>query len=235
MRSIRCGVVLGAWLVIAGLSEARGGDVSSEVSWQQDFDLSARNLVSSGRNEYFILEPGFRLTLENETETLQITVLHETRKIVGFETRVVEEREWKNGELTEISRNFFAICDRTGDVFYFGEDVDMYRNGKIANHKGQWLAGKRDARAGLIMSGDPVLDMSYYQEIAPGVVMDRARVIALDASLETPAGRFENCLKTKEGTALNFFEREYKTYAPGVGLVQEQRLILTSYGFVEKD
>lgn len=33
-------------------------------------------------------------------------------------TRVVEEREWKNGKLIEVSRNFFAICDRTKDVFY---------------------------------------------------------------------------------------------------------------------
>jgi len=37
----------------------------------------------------------------------------------------VEEREEVDGELKEISRNFFAICREHGDVFYFGEEVDI--------------------------------------------------------------------------------------------------------------
>ena len=151
----------------------------------------------------------------------------------GLETRVVEEREWKNGGLVEISRNYFAICDETKDVYYFGEEVDMFQGGVLSSHSGAWRSGEEDAKFGLIMPGDPTLGMKYYQEIAPGVAMDRAEVINLDETFSTPAGEFSNVLVTKEGTALNLLEKEFKSYAPGIGLVQDQNLVLGEYGFIE--
>jgi hypothetical protein len=210
-----------------------GNFVLAGSSWQKDFNLSERTLVPTGRNDFFVLETGFQLVLESSKEKLIIIVMDETRVIDGITTRVVEEREWKNGQLREVSINFFAIDQETKDVFYFGEEVDMYRNNQVVSHKGAWLAGKNKARAGLIMPANPQVDMKYYQEVAPRVAMDRAEVLSLDETLETPAGTFTNCLKTKEGTALNFFEREYKTYAPGIGLIQDQKLLLVEYGFVD--
>ncbi len=207
-------------------------DVAVDQSWQQEFDLSGCNMTSTGRNEFFILEPGFRLVLEGNNERLVISVLDETRSIDGVTARVVEEREWKNDALIEVSRNFFAICQETNDVFYFGEEVDDYRGGEIVGHGGAWLAGSDGAEAGLIMSGDPQIGMKYYQEIAPNAALDRAEVVSLVETLETPAGLFTNCLRTHEGTALNLNESEFKTYASGVGLIQEQSLLLTEYGFV---
>ena len=59
-------------------------------------------MVTTGQNTYFILEPGFQLVLEGGNEVLAITVLDETIEIDGVHTRVVEEREWKNGELIEV-------------------------------------------------------------------------------------------------------------------------------------
>lgn len=212
-----------------------------QSSWQEEFGISECSLVPTGRNQYFILEPGFQLVLEGNTgllgknySKLVITVLDETRQVDGVMTRVVEEKEWKNDQLIEVSRNFFAICETTKDVFYFGEEVDMYKGGNVANHKGAWLAGENGAKAGLIMPGEPREGMKYYQEIAKGVAMDRAEIVDLDLRLETPAGTFTKCLKTKEGTALNYFEKEYKTYAPGIGLIQDANLLLTSHGFVAK-
>jgi hypothetical protein len=164
---------------------------------------------------------------------LRITVLDETLEVDGVETRVVEEREWRSGDLIEVSRNFFAICAETEDVYYFGEDVDMYQGGELSSHSGAWRSGESDARFGLIMPGKPVVGMKYYQESAPGVAMDRAEVVSLDDELQTPAGNFPDSLKTMEGTALNPLEREFKTYAPGVGLIQDQRLLLVDYGFTE--
>ena len=207
-------------------------DVAADRSWQQEFDLSGCNMTSTGRNEFFILEPGFRLVLEGNNERLVISVLDETRSIDGITARVVEEREWKNDALIEVSRNFFAICEETNDAFYFGEEVDDYRGGEIVGHGGAWLAGSDGAEAGLIMSGDPQIGMKYYQEIAPNAALDRAEVVSLVETLETPAGLFTNCLRTHEGTALNLNESEFKTYASGVGLIQEQSLLLTEYGFV---
>ncbi len=202
-----------------------------DSSWQEEFGISDCNLLTTGRNEYFILEPGYQLILEGDDEKVQITVLDETKTIDGVITRVVEEKEWEDGELHEISRNYFAMCERTKDVFYFGEDVDYYENGKVVRHEGEWLAGTDGNRAGLIMPGTPKLEMKYYQEIAPGVAMDRAEIVSLDETCKTPAGTFSKCMKVRESTPLEF-EEEYKYYAPGIGLIQDEDLVLTKHGVV---
>lgn len=217
-----------------GCGSSGNPNAQGASSWQDDFGLDQRTLEPTGRNPFFVLEPGFQLILESATEKLSITALDETREVDGVTTRVVEEREWKHGELIEVSRNFFAIDPQTQDVFYFGEEVDMYKEGKVASHEGAWLAGKKGARAGLIMPGKPKVGLKYYQEVAPGEAMDRAEVLKLDDRLETPAGIFSNCLLTKEGSALNPFEVEFKTYAPGIGLLQDEKLLLSQYGFINK-
>ena len=206
-----------------------------DSSWQTEFKLSERNLVTTGRNNYFILEPGYQLVLEDRFTKLTITVLDETKVINGITTRVVEEKEWIRGEPYEVARNFFAIDEKSKDVFYFGEEVDFYKDGKIADHSGTWNAGEKDSKAGLQMAGNPVVGMKYYQEQAPSKAMDRAEIISLTDSLNTPAGKFYNCLTTKEGTALNFLEVEFKTYAQGIGLIQDESLLLTKYGFIKSD
>src|SRR5918998_3160530 len=75
----------------------------ADRSWRQEFDLSSCTLATTGRNRYFVLEPGFQLALEGGNTRVQITVLDETRQVAGVETRVVEEREWKGGQLYERS------------------------------------------------------------------------------------------------------------------------------------
>jgi hypothetical protein len=206
--------------------------IGDQAEWQEEFGFSKKNLGPTGRNPYFVLEPGFQIVLEGNTEKVSITVLDETAQVAGVTTRVVEEREWKNGELVEVSRNFFAIHAKTQDVFYFGEEVDMYNNGELVAHTGAWRAGEDRARPGMIMPGQPYVGQKHYQELAPGAAMDRAEVVSLEETLETPAGVFSDCLKTHETTALNPLESEFKTYAPGIGLIQDAGLLLSEYGYV---
>jgi hypothetical protein len=206
---------------------------SDAANWQQDFNLNRRTLVTSGENSFFVLKPGFQLVLENGKNKLQITVLDETNQIGTTTTRVVEEREWRNGEIVEVSRNFFAIDKSTNDVFYFGEEVDEYKNGKVTAHSGSWRADETGAKAGLIMPGTPKVGQKFYQELSPRKAMDRAEVLSLTERLKTPAGAFENCLKTKEGSGLNPAEKEFKTYAPGIGIIQDEDLLLTKSGYIE--
>jgi hypothetical protein len=198
-------------------------------TWTTFFDIENRTFASTGRNRFFILEPGYRIVLESSREKVVITVLDETIRIGGIEARIVEEREEKNGKLVEVSRNFFAICKQHGDVFYFGEDVDMYKNGKISSHSGEWRADEKDSRAGIIMPGTILLGARHYQEMAPKA-MDRAEIIGDDVTLKTPAGTFEHCLRVEETSGIDPDEKCYKTYAPGVGLIQDEDLLLTSYG-----
>lgn len=231
MRTFRTRLVIAvtAAVGLTGLGVAAGSS-QDDRSWTQHFLIDRDELRSTGRNPYFVLEPGYELVLEDGDERLTITVLPQTRTVAGVETRVVEERETKGGALVEVSRNYFAISARTNSVFYFGEEVDMYSGGRVVSHEGAWLSGVNGARFGLMMAGVPLINGRYYQEIAPGVAMDRAQILSMTGTLTTPAGAFANVLRIEETTPLVPREREYKYYAPGVGLVQEASLKLVRYG-----
>jgi hypothetical protein len=204
--------------------------------WRQSFTVDTKTLATEGENSYFILEPGYQLKYEGTEDgkpgTLVITVLNDTKNVGGVETRIVEERETIGGELIEVSRNYFAIDPATKDVYYFGEDVDMYKKGKITSHEGSWHHGTKGAGFGLMMPGTPSLGMRFYQEQAKGIAMDRVEIVSLAERLTTRAGTFERCLKTLETTPLEKLAREYKIYAPGVGLVKDGELELMSHQFV---
>ena len=206
---------------------------SQTTEFQDTFNLENCDFDSRGSNTYFILEPGHQSVLEGQEDgeviDLVITVLNETKVVDGTETRIVEERESENGELVEISRNYFAVCEPANDVFYFGEDVDDYEDGEIVSHEGAWLAGANGSKAGMIMPGKVEVGLKYYQEIAQGVAEDRAEIIAVNDTLDTPAGNFQNVLKTEETNPLEPDEKEFKFYAPGIGLIQEEAIKLVNY------
>jgi hypothetical protein len=216
--------------LIAGLSHADDKKDDPLAGWKADFAAEKPDLVSSGRNPYFILEPGYALILEGGDERLVIAVTNETKTVDGVECRVIEEKETKGGKLAEVSRNYFAISKKTSNVYYLGEDVDIYKDGKVAAHEGAWLSGVNGARFGLMMPGKPALKERYYQEIAPKLAMDRAEIVSLSETVKTPAGEFKNCVKTEETTPLEPKAKEFKFFAPGVGLVQEGNLKLVKYG-----
>ncbi|MGA7542551.1 MAG: hypothetical protein WBW34_05750 [Nitrososphaeraceae archaeon] len=201
--------------------------------WLSSFDLENCNFASTGENSYFILKPGYQVTLEGEEdgEELQLvmTVLDETKVVNGIETRVVEEKETEGSNLVEISRNYFALCKPTNNAIYFGEDVDIYEDGEIVSHEGAWLAGQNGSKAGMIMPEKVEVGLKYYQEVAPGVAEDRAEIVSVNDTLDTPAGTFDQVLKTEETNPLKPDEKEFKFYAPGIGLIQEEAIKLVNY------
>lgn len=227
-------LALSCWFTFA---HAQATDGKPDRQFTDSFSIDKSDLSSRGSNRFFVLEPGFQLLLEGKAHgkaaLLTITVLKETRLVDGVETRVVEEKETIGGQIVEISRNFFAISRKTSDVFYFGEEVDIYKNGQVVKHEGAWLSGVNGARFGLAMPGTPLLGARYHQEIAPGVAMDRAEVVSLTETFETPAGKFDHCLKTEESTPLEK-GKEFKLYAPSIGLIQDEDLKLIRYGYLAK-
>ena len=46
----------------------------------------------------------------------------------------VEDREWEDGQLAEVALDYFAQDD-DGTVYYLGEDVDEYADGKVVSHE----------------------------------------------------------------------------------------------------
>jgi hypothetical protein len=145
----------------------------------------------------------------------------------GVRTRVYEERESEDGELVEVSRNFLAECRETGDVWYFGEDVDDYEDGEIVGHEGVWRAGVDGALPGLIMPGTPVLGARFQQELAPGVAEDRGEVTGIGDQVTVEAGTFENVLSIVDTDALDPSEGDLKLYAHGVGIIADEDLELS--------
>ncbi len=216
-------------------------------AYTEDFPLDSCRFAPGSHNPYFPLVVGRQAYYNNQRcldagdcnalEELWITVTPETRSIAlriegelrTVDARVVEERETENGELVEISRNYFAECRPMQDVYYFGEEVDIYEDGEIVSHDGAWLAGQRRARPGIIMPGPAILLGSRYaQEIAPGVAMDRAEHVAVDLELKLPAGRFDDCVQMTETSPLEPGSESTKVYCPRAGMVIDDELELIS-------
>jgi len=205
---------------------------TTEEGWQSVFVVPASDWSSRGTNPYFVLEPGHTMEFADKSgkEHLTITVTDKTRIIDGVETRLVVESEMVGGKPKEISRNYFAISKSTNDVYYFGEDVDMYKNGVVTSHDGSWISGVNGAKFGLFMPGKINIGAGFYQELAPGVAMDRFKIKSTAISFDTPAGHFDHCLQIEETTPLEPDSIAIKLYAPSVGLLQDGDLLLVSHG-----
>lgn len=225
-------------LPVPTAQDPRPAQDTADREFTDQFGDEKTDLGPTGRNPFFILEPGYTLVLEgmkgDEQAKITIRVLDETKQIDGVETRVVEEREELGGQIEEVTRDYFAISRRTNNVYYFGEDVDVYEDGRLVGHEGAWQSGKDGARYGLFLPATPLIGARYYQEIAPKIAMDRAEVMSTTDRYECPAGKFERVLRTEETTPLEPREREAKRYAPGVGLLFDGGLQLTKYGAARK-
>jgi hypothetical protein len=226
-------VTLTLAVVLLSISSAVALGKKSSSEWQSSFNVNKSGLADRGVNKYFILEPGYKLHFKSKDgATLVIAVLDETKMVDGVKTRIVEERETSKGKLSEISRNYFAIDPNTKAVYYFGEEVDNFKNGKIDNHDGSWLAGNGN-KFGLMIPANPKKGDKFYQEQAPKVAMDKAEILSTTAKLKTPAGKFKDCLHTQDSSGLESGKSE-KFYAPGVGLIKDDEMVLVKIEMPEK-
>ncbi len=219
----------------------------TETGYTRDFQNQNCSWSDNGENAYYILRPGYQLVLEGEEDGEQIlfvhTVLNETRKFhlpdVGWvSTRVIEEKEWIDGKPYENTRGFFVLCKETGDLYDFGDEVDIYNDEgtKIKSHDGTWHAGAPDknglAEPGIFMPGTFLLGAKYYQQLHEDMSMERGHNWEMGLTIKTPAGTFKDCIRVRE---TNWSEPEgaetFKTHAPGIGLIGEDTLELTAYGY----
>ena len=200
-------------------AEAGTADANS-AGWRDTFTANKADLAPTGNNPYLPIQPGHVLKLGHGKERLTVSVLSETKAVDGVTTAVLEEREEKDGQLIELARNYFATDLSTGDVYYFGEYVDNYKGGKLANHDSTWLAGVNGARFGLMMPGKPTKGDKYYQEVSPKVAMDRVEIVSVNETVKTPAGTFQHCVHLRETTPLEP-DVTHKYFAPGVGMIKD--------------
>ena len=198
---------------------------AEQAGWRESFPVNKAHLAPTGRNPYLAIQPGRVLKLAHGNDRLTVSILPDPKTVDGVATGVLEEREEKDGQLIEVSWNYFATDPHTGDVYYFGEDVDNYKDGQIINHDSAWLAGEKGARFGLMMPGKPKVGDKFYQEIAPKVALDRVEIVSVDETVKTPAGTFHHCVHLRETTPLDP-DVSHKYYAPGIGMVKDDEFEL---------
>lgn len=184
-------------------------------------------------NDFFPLPVGQQWILEGEEDGtalhIEITVLDETEDVAGVTTRVVEEREWEDRELIEVSRNFFVQAP-DGTVCYYGEDVNIYEGGEVVSHEGQWRAGEGENKPGIMMPANPSVGMIYAQESAPGIAEDMAEIMAFGETVSVPAGEFNDTMRVRDWNPLDpasGFDTKY--YARGIRIVKDGEAELISY------
>jgi hypothetical protein len=166
-------------------------------------------------NPYFPMEVGKQWVLEGGNERVEVTVLDETEIVAGVTTRVIEEREYKNGKVKEVSRNYFAQAS-DGTVCYFGEAVDP--------HEGVWRADDPGSGPGIIMPADPRPGMAFKMEVAPGEAEDEAEIVDFKTT-RVPAGTFTETIRVRELDPLDN-DSDYKVFARGVGIIIDEDLKL---------
>jgi hypothetical protein len=198
-----------------GSSASSGNDKASDA---YSPDINPANFVNRIDNKYFPLDPGTTLIYEGGAERDVMAVTSDTKKIMGVECVVVDDRGYEAGTLIEKTYDWYAQ-DKKGNVWYFGEDTKEIKNGEVVSTEGSWEGGMDGAKPGIVMQADPKVGQPYRQEYYVGKAMDMAKVVSLNASVTVPYGSFDHVLVTKEFTPLQPGYVEHKYYAPGVGQV----------------
>ena len=163
---------------------------------------------------------------EGTEQEVVVTVLPETKEIIGITATVVHDVVAADGETVEDTLDWYAR-DALGNLWYLGEDTKEYENGEVVSTEGSWEAGVDGAQAGIILPADPQVGMTYRQEYYAGKAEDAAEVLALDKHVEVAFGAFDGCLQTRDYTPLDPDVVEEKFYARGVGPVE---IVQTSGG-----
>ena len=208
------GLILGAFIYWFTQNPA----VGAAVEYNPPFN--AANFVPQITNKYFTLVPGKKLTYIKKgltgTERIELVVLKETKKVMGVDTVVVRDRVWVDDKLKEDTQDWYAQ-DKDGNVWYFGEAVANYKDGKLNNYIGSWEAGVDGAKPGIIMAANPRVGMTYQQEHAKGKAEDMGTIIATGKRVKVPFGEFNDCVQVRDWSRIERLANEYKYYCSGVG------------------
>jgi hypothetical protein len=227
-------VLLASTISVTQAKNLKDVDITDEFPLQRCIDAVALVDSCSGINcnQYFPLIEGrvWELDTKNcddcdEDEAVRVSILAGaggTQIVDGQQTRVMEEREWVDDEITEVSRNFVNQCSYTQDVYYWGEDVcieagsedaleqepyvghincaliedDDVDLGDLTWGEGAWRAGLGEPAAapGILFPGGAfLLGARYFQEVAENA-QDWATNEEMGLSVDNAGGEFEDCV-----------------------------------------
>jgi hypothetical protein len=220
--------VLAAGFAVAACGDDEGtkksGVSEGLPQGSEPVDLKPADFSLEIDNPYWPMTPGSRWVFrETDTkgtkETVVLEVTDRTKTLAnGIKARVIRDSARENGVPVEITDDWYAQ-DTDGNVWYFGESVDNYENGKVVDHKGSWEAGVDGAQLGIAMPANPKPGMAYRQEYSKGVAEDRGAVITVgEERVEVPFDFFRRgVLMTRDLAPLEPKVEELKFFAPNVG------------------
>jgi len=176
-------------------------------------------------NPWFPLKPGTRWVYrgsEDGDHTRDVMIAtYRTKVIDGVTCRVVFDRVWTNGRLSERTHDFYAQTKR-GTVWYFGENTaTLDRHGNVKSREGSFRSGVDGAEAGIFMTRHPHPGPSYRQEDYPGHAEDTFTVVRRGAHVVVPLLATHHALLTKETTPLEPGVVDHKYYVRDIGDVRE--------------
>jgi hypothetical protein len=188
--------------------------------------IDPASFTTTVTNKYFPLVPGtkhvFIGTKDGKPERVEMTVLRETRTIMGVKCAVISDIVTSNDTLVEKTTDWYAQ-DKVGNVWYFGEDSKDYTNGVVSSTQGTWEAGVDNAQPGIVMHATPTVGEEYRQEYRPGVAEDKGKVLQVDAALKVPYGSSNHVVYTLDTDPLNPDKIEHKWYGAGIGMLAAVR------------
>jgi hypothetical protein len=199
--------------------------------------IDPADFVASVDHPFLPLAHGAKFVFDGD-EHVEVTVLPETKVILGVATTAVHDQVFVDGVLEEDTLDYYAQ-DRDGNVWYFGETTaELDKNGKVTSTAGSWIGGEGGAYPGIVMLARPQAGDSYRQEYLAGEAEDLAVVTALTGTIKvmgtTRSGA--DVLVTEEWTPLEPDVRERKTYVWDLGVVESrmikggtERTTLSSY------
>ena len=212
----------------AGSGQARGdtgsGSLQDLPQGSELVNLDPKDFTTRIDNPYWPMDPGTRWTYRETDQggaklEVVVTVSDQTKKITnGVTARVVRDTVTKEGKIIEDTFDWYAQ-DKEGNIWYLGENTAEFENGKLITKAGSFEAGVDGAKPGIIMPADPQDGMKYRQEYYKGKAEDNGEILSTDEMVQSPFGRFDNALLTKDTITIEPNVLEYKLYARGVGPV----------------
>lgn len=191
------------------------------------FDENSANIT----NQWVPLTPGTQWIWEGQAldgedvikRRVVFTVTDLTKEIGGVMTRVGWDRDFNNGVLLE-EEVIFLAQDKQGNIWHFGQYVELYDEAGELDGGRAWLAGYLDgAKAGYHMKANSkVGDTPYSQGYAPPPYYwdDFSRVIQTGAKACVKAGCYDDVLVIEEYEPTKPGASQIKYYAKGVGNIK---------------
>jgi hypothetical protein len=188
--------------------------------------LNPADFTTKIDNPYWPMRPGSRWVFsetdaQGTRQKVVVTVTGKTKTVAnGVKARVIRDVATERGTPVEITDDWYAQ-DKHGNIWYLGEAVRNYENGKLVDRAGSFEAGVEGAQPGVAMPANPVPGLSYRQEYYKGQAEDKGAIVTVgQEQVEVPFGFFrEGVLMTRDLVPTEPRAQELKFYARGVGPV----------------